>query len=158
MGIAALDRDQQAPAIVKEFGKARLRPRMLGSRQWVRGHEMHALGDMGRDRPDDAALDRADIRDRRAWFQHRFDFGGNRAHRPHRHAKHHQIGALGCFRGAVANPVAQANAACGVAGFLRAGIAGDFTGEAAALDRPEHRRCDQAKTDQGHTVINLAHA
>ncbi len=82
---------QKAPAIVKQLGKARGRPGMLGASQRVARHEMHARRNMRRHRFNHCAFHRPHIRHRSARFDMRCRLSHHSAHRPHRQAKHHQI-------------------------------------------------------------------
>ena len=89
-GIGAVG-GQKTPAIVKQLGKARPWPGMLGARQRMARHKMHPRRHMWRNRLHHRTFHRAHIRDRST----RLDIGGrlshHRPHRAHRQAKHHQI-------------------------------------------------------------------
>ena len=155
--VGAFHRDQKAPAVVEELGKAAARAGMLGPRQRVAGDKMHAIGQMRPDLRDHVGLDRTHIRHRGTRRKMRRDLGGHGAHDTHRHAEHHQIGARDSLGGTVADPVAEADLARRGAGLVAAGIAGDFARQTAALHRPEQRGGDQPQPDQGDPVIDLRH-
>ena len=86
-------RHDQQPAVVEQLGEPGTGAGMLGPGDRMRGHEVHALGDMGANRLDHRALDRTHVGHRRPGLQVRRDLGGNRPHYAHRHGQHHEIGA-----------------------------------------------------------------
>ncbi len=155
----SLDRHQQAPTIVEQFGKAGPRPAVFGSGQGVAGHEMHALGNMRRDRLDHRPLDRPHIGNGCPRFQRRGNVARHLPHGPDRHAKHHQIGPRDRLGRRIANPVTQADLARDVAGFGRTGKPRHLARQPGAFHRMKHRPGNQPQPDQRHPVIDhLAHA
>ena len=108
---------------------------------------MDALGQERANLCDHIRLDRSHIRDRAARLQISGHFRSNRAHDAHGNAKNHQIRVFHGFRNGIADLVAQANFACGVAGVRTARKARHMTRKPAALHRPEHRRGDQTQPD-----------
>ena len=67
---------------------------MLGPRQRMTRHEMHALRQMRSDLRDYITLDRTHIGDSRPLCQMRRNLGGDRTNCTGRHAQHDQIGTL----------------------------------------------------------------
>ena len=57
-----IERRDQAPAVVKKFGKTGLWARMLGPGNRVRRHEMYGVRQMRGNRIDHSAFHRTDIR------------------------------------------------------------------------------------------------
>ena len=66
IGIGAVGRREDAPAVDEEFGEAGVGPGMLGAGDRMRRNEMNVGRQMRRHLADDRALDRADIGDDRA--------------------------------------------------------------------------------------------
>ena len=94
LGVGAVGRRQDAPAVDEQFGKACIGPGIFGAGDRMRRHEMHVLRQMRGHVADDRALDRADVGDDGAGRQMRADFLGHRAAGADRNADDDQIGAF----------------------------------------------------------------
>ena len=130
---------------------------MFRPRKRMARHEMHALGQVGRDLGDDVALDRAHIRHRRAGFQMRRDLARDGTHHAHGHAQNHEIGVPDSLRRGVDHAVTQADLSRGFACLGRARGAHDLARKPRTAHRMRHGARDQAQTDQGDAIVNPCH-
>ncbi len=156
-GIVPGKRGQKPPAVLKERGKTRPRPRIFRARHWVAGNEVHTLGNMRHHRINDRLLDRTHIGHRRAGLQMRADLGGNFAHRANRHGQHDQIGIAHSLGRGVGGMIDKADLTRDLPRFGRLGKAHDFPGQALRLHGMGHGRGDQPQPDQGDAVVDHRH-
>src|SRR5262245_5171544 len=68
-GVSASRWGQNAPAAIEQFGKTRLRPRVLRARDRMAGNEMHARRNKWTNVAHNRALDGADVRNDGAGLQ-----------------------------------------------------------------------------------------
>ena len=145
---------QQAPAVLKERGKARPGAGMFGPGKRVGGDKGHAFGDMGADRGDHRLFHGPHISNAGPLGKMRADLGRDFGHGADGDGQNHQIGALHGFGGGAEHPVTDADLQGHPAGFLGFGIAHDFAHKAELLHGMGHRGGDQPQPDQRHAVIN----
>ncbi len=121
---------------------------MLGARDGMRRHEMHAGRQMRRHVPHHGALDRADVGDNSAWLEMISDFLRDRAAGADRDAQDDQIGVISGFRIGLHHRIDNAELLYPRAGLRRARGGDDFPHEPLFARGTCDRAADQPEADQ----------
>ena len=150
------ERRQDAPAVVKQVGKARGGAGMLGAGDGMAGHEMHARGDMGQHVADHRLLDRAHVGDDRAGFERRPDRLGDLGIGGERRPQHHEIGPRYRRRGIRGGAVAELELKRRVEGLLAARAGDDLAGELVPAQHMGDRGIDEPDADEGDALGSAA--
>ena len=125
---------------------------MLGAGDRMRGHEMHARGQVRRHVAHDRALDRADVGHDRARLQMRADLGRDRAAGADRDADDDEIGAFDRRRIGLDHLIGDAELGDAPARGGRARRRDDRARRALRARRARDRGADQADADQREAV------
>ncbi len=151
--IGARGRGQEPPAVAEQRGEARVGAGMFRPGQWVPGDELHARGQVRRDRVDHRALDGPHVGDRGARRQMRGDLLGERSHRADGNRQHHKVRTRHRLGRRGTDPVHKAARQCHVAGGCAAGVAHDLARQPRLADCQTHRPRDQPQSDQRDPVV-----
>ena len=157
IAVRSRHRREDAPTPVEEFGKTRIRPRLLGACDGMPRNKMHSVGNKRTRVAHDCIFYRTDIRHCRTGLECRLDFGADFRKRPHRHTKYDEIGVTGGICRTRHNVIDEANCFGTFARRLGRSITHHRVGKVTTTDRMAERAADKTKADQSNALITRIH-